>query len=142
VAGSGEWAAEKVLAHRLGVGDRVQFPGFLDPEALDAELRKAQCAIFTSRLEGFGNAPVEAMARRCPVVAANTSAMPEVIGDAGILVTAGNVRAFAAGTLAIVRHERLRADLSERAAARVQRFRWSESARRMAELLRETADIS
>lgn len=139
VAGSGEWTTEQVLAHRLGVGDRVHFAGFLGPEALDVELRKAWCAVFTSRLEAFGNAPVEAMARRCPVVAANSSAMPEVIGDAGILVLPGSARAFAAGVLSIARHETLREELVDRAVQQIQRYRWSESARRMEQLLRMTA---
>ena len=136
IAGVGPWGRERRLAGALGIRDRVRFLGFLTQAQLGVELRRARCALFTSRLESFGNGPLEAMAFRCPVVAARTSAVPEVVGDAGILVPPGEAETFRDAVVQIAPRSDVAHELQTRGAARVKAFRWSDSARRMEGYLR------
>ena len=136
IAGTGPWQRESELAEALGIRDRVRFLGFLTEAQLGAELRRARCALFTSRLESFGNGPLEAMAFRCPVVAARTSAVPEVVGDAGILVEPGEANRFRDAVIAVDPRSNLSDELQTRGAARVKGFRWTNSARKMEGYLR------
>jgi glycosyltransferase involved in cell wall biosynthesis len=86
VASAGDLPAEQKLAHELGVGERIEWPGFVSEAQVDRLFRRSLCLVFPTVLEGFGNPPLEAMARRCPVVSTNCTAIPEVVGPAGILV--------------------------------------------------------
>lgn len=135
VAGSGDWSAVRSLARAAGVIERFHFHGYLSHEQMEPLLRQAACLVFTSVLEGFGNPPLEAMARRCPVVACQCTAIPEVVGDAGVLVPPGDDAAFADAVLRLTADRRLREQMIERGLERIQRFRWSDSAARMLELL-------
>ncbi len=137
VAGGGPWDELVHLARALGVEQRVSFPGFLSPDALDAEYKRAFCALFASKVESFGNGPLEAMARRCAVVAARSTAMPEVIGDAGLLVEPGAHDAFADAILSLT-EQNVRA-LAEKGLRQIERFNWNTSAARIYELLASVA---
>jgi len=139
IAGAGPWERELQLAGALGIRDRVRFLGFLSSLELGEELRRARCALFTSRLESFGNGPLEAMAFRCPVVAARTSAVPEVVGDAGILVPPGRTKAFRDAVCTIHERPDVAHELRTRGAERVKAFRWSDSARDMHKCLSRAA---
>src|SRR5207302_8685619 len=88
--------------------DRVEVAGYVAD--LPALYRGAAALLMSSRCEGFGLPALEAMACGTPVVAFANSSLPEVVGDGGILVPDGDVRAFAAAV------ERLLADESRRAA--------------------------
>lgn len=135
IAGEGDWSAVRELATRLGVGDRVAFLGYLDHEQMDTHLRRAVCLVFPSILEGFGNPPIEAMARRCPAVLCGVTAMPEVVGDAGMLVEPGRADQFADAILKLFHDGSYREDLVERGLVQIRNFTWEKSATRMAELL-------
>ncbi len=139
IAGVGPWDREEKLAAVLGIRDRVRFLGFLTKAQLGEEFRRARCAMFTSRLESFGNGPLEAMACRCPVVAVETSAVPEVVGDAGILVPPGGVEQFRDAVFAVDIQSAVAQELRNRGAARVKNFQWSNSARKMEGYLRLAA---
>ncbi len=135
VAGAGDWSQYIRLAESLGVRDRIDFAGFLDRDRVDEFLRNALCLVFTSRLEGFGNPPLEAMARFCPVVASQASAIPEVVGDAGILVAPGRPAEFADAVIRLHEDQRLRRSLIRRGAERIRQFNWLDSAQKMADVL-------
>ena len=75
-----------------------------------------------SRYEGFGAPVVEAMQRSCPVVAANVTALPEIVGDAGILVDPGDPAAWADAMFRLLDDDGLAADLARRGSARVGAF--------------------
>jgi len=111
---------------RLGLEQRVEFGGHVEREELAALYRGALCLVFPSRYEGFGLPILEAMASGTPVVAARTGAVPEVAGDAAVLVEPGDPAALAEGIRrALAEGEQLAAAGLERA----RRFSWAETAR-------------
>jgi glycosyltransferase involved in cell wall biosynthesis len=120
-------------ARTLGLGDRVEFAGHVPREDLAALYRGAETLVFPSRYEGFGLPVLEAMASGTPVVATPSSSIPEVAGDAALLVEP-DAEALAAGIeQALAERERLR----ELGLARAARFSWAETARRTADVYRE-----
>ena len=68
IAGGGEYRAEKALADQLGLNENIVWRGFLNRPELESHYRKSVCLAFVSSVEAFGNPPLEAMARSCPVV--------------------------------------------------------------------------
>jgi len=123
----GSEAEARLLASKLGLADRVEFAGHVEKGDLAELYRGAACLVFPSRYEGFGLPVVEAMASGTPVVAAATGSIPEVAGEAAILVPPGDPSALAGGIeRAIADRDRLvRAGLE-----RAGHFSWSETARR------------
>jgi glycosyltransferase involved in cell wall biosynthesis len=98
LTGQGYGRLEALLerARALGVGARVRHLGHLPADTLPALYRAAQALVFPSLFEGFGIPIVEAMACGCPVAASNRSALPEVVGDAGVLFDATDAGQIAA----------------------------------------------
>ena len=90
------------LADELGVGNRCHRLGRIPPAVLDGLFRQAVAMVFPSRYEGYGLPVAEAMARGCPVVAADAGALPEVVGSGGLLLDPDDdaMWAEAIGTLA------------------------------------------
>jgi glycosyltransferase involved in cell wall biosynthesis len=82
-------------ARRIGVGERLRHLGHVPSEMIPALYRRAAGMIFPSLFEGFGIPVIEAMASGCPVAVSDRSAMPEVVGDAGLLFDATDVGAMA-----------------------------------------------
>jgi mannosyltransferase len=95
--------------------------------------RAAHCLVYTSKYEGFGLPPLEAMTCRCPVVATRASSIPEVTGGAAILVSPG-ASDEVANAIVSLQDETLRADLVEKGTARAQLFSWDESVRKHADV--------
>ncbi len=120
-------------ARLLGLDDRVEFAGHVPPDELAALYRGAACLVFPSRYEGFGLPVLEAMASGTPVVATRSSSIPEVAGDAAILVN-GDVDELASG---IERALAERDRLVSAGLARAARFSWAETARRTAAVYRD-----
>lgn len=89
IAGGKGWLYEGIFAEaeRLKLGDAVRFLGFVPDAHLPALYRGADLFAFPSLYEGFGFPPLEAMACGCPVVCSNTSSLPEIVGDAALLVS-------------------------------------------------------
>ena len=83
---------------------------------------------FPSRYEGFGLDPLEALACSAPVVCSNATSLPEVVGDAALLVSPGDVRGFAAALVRVATDDALHADLSARGPAQAARFSWARTA--------------
>ncbi len=139
VAGQLNFEPWRRLAAELKVADRVEYVGYLNQSQLDDAMREAVCLIYPSVMEGFGIPPLEAMCRSCPVVATDCTAIPEVVGDAAILVAPRDVGGFAEGVLRCQRDQEARAMLIERGRERISRFHWVDSARAMQQAMEDAA---
>jgi glycosyltransferase involved in cell wall biosynthesis len=126
------------LAAELSVTDRVSFTHGLDDEAFSALLASAEIAVVPSLYEGFSLPAVEHMASGTPLVASRAGALPEVTGDAAVLVRPGDGDELA-GVLRRLHDSRAeRAALADRALGRVrERYAWPAVARATADAYRQ-----
>lgn len=106
--------AAVATASRLGLEGRVRFVGGIDQEDLGCLYTGATLFVFPSLYEGFGLPPLEAMACGTAVVASERTALPEVVGDAGVLVDTGQPEAFAQAMAALLEDEGRRAELERK----------------------------
>jgi glycosyltransferase involved in cell wall biosynthesis len=125
--------AERKQVHGLGVETVVEVVGRCSQEQLFALYRHAHCLLYTSTYEGFGLPPLEAMASGCPVIACRASSIPEVTGDAAVLVTPTAADEVARAILEL-QDRHVRAALVEKGKRWVKRFSWDESARKHADV--------
>ena len=102
--------------------------------------RLAGVFVFPSLYEGFGLPPLEAMASGTPVVTSNVSSLPEVAGDAAVLVDPYDPHAIAEGIYQVLTDEQLRRDLRRKGVARAGMFSWEQSARRVRQIYGEVAE--
>ena len=112
---------EKMVRH-LKIGKRVVFTGFISEEDLPLIYSAAKLFVFPSLREGFGLPPLEAMACGIPVIASNTTSLPEVVGEAGILVDPYKVDEIKAAIVKVLTNSTLRDDLIKRGLERARRF--------------------
>lgn len=130
VAGPDGWGLEDfdkaVAAARHD--DRIVRLGYVEETRRRDLLAGATVLAYPSLYEGFGHPPLEAMAARVPVVAARAGALPEVLGDAAVLVDPLDIDGLADAIERVVADERLRAELIDRGTARVNRYSWSTAA--------------
>ena len=122
---------------RTRVQDCVRFLGFVPIETLRVFYASAEAFVFPSLYEGFGMAPLEAMAHGTPVVTSNVSSLPEAAGGAAELVNPENVFDIAKGLRRVLVDDDHRALLRERGTQRVKAFSWDKSAKRVLEIYSE-----
>jgi glycosyltransferase involved in cell wall biosynthesis len=125
--------------HKHGLHRYVRFHGFVPDDTLAVLYRLASVFVFPSLYEGFGLPPLEAMACGTPVVTSNVSSLPEVVGDAAILVDPYDAQSIADGILKVLHSSHLRADLRERGYARVREYSWERSVRTVRKVYGEVA---
>jgi glycosyltransferase involved in cell wall biosynthesis len=123
--------------HRHKLHKHVRFLGFQPDETLAVFYRLAAVFVFPSLCEGFGLPPLEAMASGTPVVTSNVSSMPEVTGDAAVLVDPYDVESIADGMRRVIESPALRQELRAKGIARARQFSWERSVARTRELYRE-----
>lgn len=117
------------LITSLGLEQRVRTLGLISDEALARLYAGALVLVHPSFAEGFGLPPLEAMASGLPVVASNTSSLPEILGDAAILVDPSRIEDIAGAVSALCHDAALRERYSRLGTTHAARFRWSETAR-------------
>jgi len=110
------------------LGRSVKLTGYVEDEQLRALYHGAQAVWFPSHYEGFGIPVLEAMACGTPVIASDTTAIPEVSGEAAILVSPDSVDRNVQAIEAVVNDARLRAEMRERGKKRAAPFTWAASA--------------
>lgn len=139
LAGAPGWQHKRILAQarELRIEKHVVLAGYISREYLPGMYAAASALLYPSLYEGFGLPPLEAMGCGTPVLASRTSAMPEVMGDGGVLVDPHHVQQIADGILRITRDELLRRQVVEQGLERAKRFRWDEAARRTLEVIEE-----
>ncbi len=121
---------------------RVIFTGYVPENDLPGLYSGATIFVFPSRYEGFGLPPLEAMACGTPVVCSDTSSLPEVVGDAAVLVDPSSVEALAGALASVLADAPLRAQLRERGLQRAQRFTWQRAAEETLIVYREVVEGS
>ncbi len=124
---------------RQGLRERVRLLGFVPDDDLPALFSACAAFVFPSLYEGFGLPPLEAMACGAPVVAADASAVPEVVGRAGILVPPGQAGALAQALEGVLTNPELSRELKEQGQRRAALFSWSRAAAETLEIYREVA---
>jgi glycosyltransferase involved in cell wall biosynthesis len=131
IAGGVGWKNEGI--HRTAAASPfaadIRLLGHVPEPELPALVNGALAFVYPSLYEGFGLPPLEAMACGTPVIASNRSSLPEVVGDAALLVDPDDRDALADALARITREESLREDLRERGLKQAQRYSWDETAR-------------
>ena len=141
VAGGKGWLYDEVYATAAGLdlGERCVFTGRVPDEDLPALYSAADIFAWPTFFEGFGFPPLEAMACGTPVATSNATSLPEVVGDAGLLVSPHDVGAWVAALRRLTSDPALRQRLAGDGLRQARRFRWEETARRTAGLYRQVA---
>jgi len=131
IVGAKGWQYDQIFrtVRTLGLEDSVRFLGYVPEPDLPLLYQAADLFVYPSLYEGFGVPILEAMACGCPVVCSNRSSMPEVVGDAGILVDPEDREAMADAMWRVLSDPSLAQALRIRGSERAQHFRWDASAR-------------
>ena len=117
----------------------VRFLGFVPIEVLRIFYDQAKIFVFPSLYEGFGLPPLEAMAHGTPVVTSNTSSIPEVVGNAAVMVNPENVFDIQRALYRVLLDQNLREKLKSRGVEQARKFSWEESVSRMLRVYHEVA---
>ncbi|MGH9900326.1 MAG: glycosyltransferase family 4 protein [Pyrinomonadaceae bacterium] len=112
-----------------GVGGHTIFTGYVSEGDLPALYTGAKCFVYPSYFEGFGLPPLEAMQCGTPVVTGDRTSLPEVVGDAGLMVDPFDIGAIAGAVERLLDSPALRAELRAKGLARAKIFSWRENAR-------------
>ncbi|MCB0210281.1 MAG: glycosyltransferase family 4 protein [Anaerolineae bacterium] len=137
IAGQKGWLYDEIFARvqHLHLSDRVIFPGFVDDADKPALLSGAVAYVFPSLYEGFGLPVLEAMACQTPVLTSTVSSLPEVAGDAAVLIDPHSPQDIAAGIVRLVNDDALRHELVRKGAAQIEKFSWDKAAGQILEII-------
>ncbi|HHW88831.1 MAG TPA: glycosyltransferase family 4 protein [Chloroflexi bacterium] len=143
-AGASGWLSESLYeqAAALGLAQHVRFLGYVPDDDLPPLLKGARFFSFPSLFEGFGLPVLEAQSYGVPVLTSNNSSLPEVAGDAALLVDPTDVDAIANAMLRLSQDEVLRQQLIEAGYANVRRFSWEKAAQETLAVLVEAAEAA
>ncbi|SRR6266487_113281 len=133
LAGGPGWLYDETqqLIAKLKLENKVRFLGRVTELELITLYSMADVFVFPSFYEGFGVPPIEAMACGAPVITSNSSSLPEVVGDAALLIDPHNTGELARAILQVLENEQLRDELCQKGYARAQHFTWPKSASKM-----------
>lgn len=117
------------LIHDLNLHNDVIITGYVPDDDLVKLYNAADLFVYPSLYEGFGLPPLEAMSCGCPVITSNTSSLPEVVGDAGIMVDPNDVGSLTEYINEILTNDGLNGDLRKKSLERAQIFSWKKTAK-------------
>lgn len=143
IVGQRGWLYEELdqMLEEMNIQDSVRFLGGVPNEELVYLYNAAKIFAFPSRYEGFGLPPLEAMACGTPVVTSNVSSLPEVVGDAALLVDPEDIDGLAVAMWRLLSEENLRRELRAKGLKRAQTFSWERAARATLQVYRHVAEI-
>jgi glycosyltransferase involved in cell wall biosynthesis len=141
LAGEKGWLSDEVtqLVQELSLESHVRFLGKVTPEELLALYNSAQMLVHPAFYEGFGLPPLEAMACGTPVVVSNTSALPEIVGDAALLVEPSDIDSLTVSMWRLLSDAELRQQLTEKGLKRARLFSWRKAAEETLSIYRRLA---
>lgn len=136
LGGAPGWGYQRIYeaVEREGLAEDVVFLGYVPPEESPRWYGGADLFVYPSAYEGFGLPPLEAMACGTPVVTSDASSLPEVVGNAGLMVRPGDARALMEAMLRLLSDPALRSELSAKGLARARRFSWTATAKATSDL--------
>lgn len=139
IAGKKGWLCDGILSAAKGYGieEEVIFTGYVDEFDLPVLMSGASVFVLPSLYEGFGLPALEAMACGTPVIVANVSSLPEVVGDAGLLVDPYDLARLADAIYSVLTDASLRARMRQSGLARARLFSWKKAAERTLAILEE-----
>jgi glycosyltransferase involved in cell wall biosynthesis len=139
IAGPALWRESEVYdrVRKYGLEEDVVFTDYVPHEDMPLLYNAADLFVFPSLYEGFGLPPLEAMACGTPVVASNISSLPEVLGDAAILVDPYDVQQLARAMHDVLSSGDLRQEMAAKGLERARRFSWAETAHKTLEVYQE-----
>lgn len=131
ITGKKGWYYEGLfqLIDKLGLQDEIIFTDYVEDEDLPAMYNAAKLFAFPSHYEGFGLPPLEAMACGTPVISSNTSSMPEVVGEAGVLLSPKELNAWVEAITNILNDEPRWQELRTKGLEQAKKFSWERCAR-------------
>ena len=142
LAGGRGWLADEIFAaiEACGVKDSVLLPGYVAVEEKALWYAAATAFVFPSLYEGFGMPPLEAMTCGTPVITSNAASLPEVVGEAGLMLAPDDVGGWSAGLKRLWTDAILRAELAERGLRQAQQFTWQSTSRQIVRAYRDVLD--
>jgi glycosyltransferase involved in cell wall biosynthesis len=142
LAGGLGWLADDVFTaiEECGVKDSVVLPGYVAAEEKALWYAAATVFVFPSLYEGFGLPPLEAMACGTPVITSNAASLPEVVGEAGLMLAPDDVGGWAAALKRLWSDAPYRAELADRGVRQAQQFTWQSASRQIARTYRDPLD--
>jgi glycosyltransferase involved in cell wall biosynthesis len=142
ITGKKGWKYKEIFEtiDKLNLQNDVVFTGYVSDDDLPALYNAADLFVYPSIYEGFGLPPLEAMACGTPVITSNTSSLPEVVGDAGIMIDPPDVDGLADAMHEVLTNEGLRANMIKKGLGRAKMFSWEKCARETLEVYEEVYD--
>ena len=136
ICGKKGWYYEDIFkaVKELNMEDRVVFTNYVPDEDIPLLMNGAKAFVYPSFYEGFGLPLLEAMACGTPVISSNISSIPEVVGDAGILVNPTDVEELSDAIQRVLGNDQLRAHLSKRGLKQASKFSWQKTAEKTVEI--------
>ena len=125
---------------RRNKGIKITLAGYLSDSEILSLYEEADVFVYPSLYEGFGLPVLEAMACGCPVIASNVSSLPEVVGEAGMLVDPYDVDALAQAISTVLQDDGLKREMSRKGIAQAQKFSWEKAGAELLAVCREVAE--
>lgn len=133
ICGKKGWLYDDIFkrVNQLRLENEVVFTDYVTDEELEVLYRKAKLFVFPSLYEGFGFPPIEAMARKIPVLTSREGALPEVVGDAGLFCNAYNFEDISDKIIELISNDNLRSKLIEKGIDRAKYFSWENTSKKI-----------
>ena len=141
IAGGRGWLYKNIYhsASQSKLKNQIHFIGYIKSNDRFAFYQLAQMLVWPSFYEGFGFPPLEAMSMGCPVVTSNNSSLPEVVGQAALMVDPYNIQEIKEAMNQIINNDQLRQSLINKGYEQIKKFSWEKSAQKMLEVFESLA---